>query len=52
MSLSAFSFFSIVILSDTSELSGVLTSVLPVFFSNYKMELLGDLSSVSGKGSI
>jgi len=50
--VSAFSFFSIVIVSDTSELSGALTSILPVFFSNYKMELFGDLSSMSGKGSI
>jgi len=50
--VSAFSFFIIVILSDTSELSGVLTSVLHVFFSNYKTELFGDLSSMSGKESI
>ena len=50
--VSAFSFFSILILNDASELSGVLTSVLPVFFSNYKVGLFGDLSSVSGKGSI
>jgi len=50
--VSAFSFFSTVILNDTSELSGVLSSVLPVFFSNYKMGFFGDLSSMSGKGNI
>lgn len=50
--VSAFSFFSIVNLNDTSELSGVLSSVLPVFFSNYKMGFFVDLSSMSGKGGI
>lgn len=29
-----------------------MTSVLLVFFSNYKVGLFGDLSSMSGKGSI
>jgi hypothetical protein len=34
--------FSIVILNDTSELNGVLSSVLPVFFSTYKMGFFED----------
>lgn len=50
--VSPFSFFSIVILNDTSELSGVLSSVVPVFFNNHKLGFFGDQSPMSGKRSI